>query len=164
MVDTCGFKSNLTNSQPLDDDFSKNLDENHYSTLLVSGFTKPNIKDLVMFFKFHPIQASDNVPYNSLIAYFYNNHAENHKRTWLSYTLNKSFYCIFCLPFLKIDNLFTIGCTFNNKNACNRISEHEKSNDHKNCVDAYLLQSKEKDLYNFFSVAKKYECSTRTYN
>lgn len=103
LVDTCGFKSNLTNSQVLDDDFSKNLNEKNYSNLLVSGFTKPNIKDLVMFFKFHPIQPYDNVPYNPLIAYFYNNNAEKHKRLWLSYNaLNKSFYCTFCLAFLKI--------------------------------------------------------------
>jgi len=157
LVDTCGFKSNLTNSQELDDDFS-NLNENNYSNLSVSGFTKPNIKNLVMFFKFHPIQPYDNVPYNPLIAYFYNNNVEKHKRTWLSYNaLNKSFYCTFCLAFSKIDNRFTIGCTFNNKNTYNRIREHEKSNDHQNCVDAYLLQSKEKDIYNFFSVAKKSE-------
>lgn len=63
--------------------------------------------------------------------------------------------------FLKNSNRFTIGWS-NPRHLYQRLCEHEKSVDHSQCIDSYLLYSKQKDIYNMFSKEKQAEkCKKR---
>lgn len=116
-----------------------------------------------MFFKAHPVQPFNNVIFNPLLAYYRVKDNNNYKREWLTYEhSSKLFYCTFCLAFSKNSNRFTIGCQSNPRHLYQRLCEHEKSVDHSQCIDSYLLYSKQKDLYNMFTKEKQAEkCKKR---
>ncbi|KAL4142010.1 hypothetical protein QTP88_004542 [Uroleucon formosanum] len=70
------------------------------------------------------------------------------KRTWLTYSKsNDLFFCTFCLAFSAEDNQFTIGClASSSSNLYTRISEHERSKNHENNFEAFLLNSNMSDI------------------
>jgi len=132
--------------------------------VVITSFKKPKTSELKMFFKTHPVQPFNNVTFNPLLAYYCRVTDNNrYKREWLTYDYNtKFFYCTFCLAFSKNSNRFTIGCQIDPRHLYQRLYEHEKSVDHTQCIDSYLLNSKQKDLYNLFTKEKQAEkCKKR---
>ncbi|KAL4153712.1 hypothetical protein QTP88_001545 [Uroleucon formosanum] len=142
---------------------SDNPEVVEHNSVVITSFKKPNTFELKMFFKTHPVQPSNNVIFNPLLTYYRVKDNNNYKREWLNYEhSSKLFYYTFCLAFSKNSNRFTIGCQSNPRHLYQRLCENEKSVDHSQCIDSYLLYSKQKDLYNMFTKEKQAEkCKKR---
>jgi len=119
-------------------------------------FKKPG-KDinLTMFFKIHPKQPMEQIPFNLFKAYFrkaqgQNKESEQIKRQWLTYSNECcKLFCSFCLAFSKEDNRFTLGCgTTKVENSYERIREHEQSLIHYRSAEAYMLWSQKLGVIN----------------
>lgn len=122
-------------------------------------FSKPKNTDINTFFKCHPIQPFNNILFNPLIAYHRNVGSESHKREWLTYNIEKKmFYCSFCIVFTKEINRFVLGCDSSiSNNPYERIKEHEKSVNHYQCTEAFLMHSQAKDILSRFTERKRIE-------
>lgn len=122
-------------------------------------FKKPNQNNLHLFFKFHPKQPVNDVTFNPIIAFYRKTNSQAFKREWLSYcSKSHNFFCSFCLAFGNEDNRFTVGCTAAYSNNCYaRIKEHEKSNEHENCCEAFLLYSKSSNIKHHFESGRLFE-------
>jgi hypothetical protein len=122
-------------------------------------FSKPLTKNLQSFFNFHPIQPLSGITFHPMKAYIRKETNLPIKRTWLTYSKsNNLFFCTFCLAFSAEDNRFTIGClASSSSNLYTRISEHEKSKNHENNFEAFLLNSNMSDINSRFTSGKRYE-------
>lgn len=69
-------------------------------------------------------------------------------REWLSLCKeNNKLFCSFCLAFGNEDNRFTLGCSIlSSNNPHTRINEHEKSVNHENSCEAFLLFTNSDDI------------------
>jgi len=111
-------------------------------------FKKPDHSiDLNEFFKYHPKQPFNQVPFNASIAYFRKGEdkkGENINRQWLSYSQgHQKLFCSFCLAFSKENNRFTEGCgATKSDNPYERIKEHEQSLMHYQSAEGFMLWSK----------------------
>lgn len=95
--------------------------------MIINSFKKPKSCELNAFFKTHPVQPSNNVSFNTLLAYYQVKNNKSYKREWLTFEYStKLFYCSFCLAFSKNSNRFTIGCQSDPRHLYQRIHEHEK--------------------------------------
>lgn len=99
------------------------------------------------------------ITFQSMKAYFRKETNSTFKRTWLTYSKsNNLFFCSFCLAFSAEENRFTIGClASSSSNLYTRISEHEKSKNHENNFEAFLLNSNMFDINSRFTSGKRYE-------
>lgn len=68
------------------------------------------------------------------------------------------FYCSFCIIFSKDNNRFVVGCDSSISNSSyERIRKHEKSVNHYQSTEAFLLHSQSKDLFSRFTERKRLE-------
>lgn len=106
-------------------------------------YVKPKPKDLKFFIKYHPQQ---NVKDAVIQKAFYRK--DNTIREWLTCSENKILYCWLCLAFVSDKNLsdpFVTG--FNDrKHIHQRVDQHEKSQVHKDCFDAFRLKQQNLNL------------------
>jgi len=108
---------------------------------------------------FHPKQPMIDITFQPMKAYFRKETNSTFKRTWLTYSKsNNLFFCSFCLAFSAEENRFTIGClASSSSNLYSRISEHEKSKNHENNFEAFLLNSNMSNINSRFTSGKRYE-------
>ena len=117
-------------------------------------FKKPDKgTNLTMFFKIHPKQPMEQVPFNPLKAYFrktQDKESEQIKRQWLTYSNEYcKLFCSFCLAFSQENNRFTFGCgTTKIENPYECIKEHEQSLIHHRSAEAYMLWSQKLGVIN----------------
>jgi len=83
----------------------------------------------------------------------------DHKRERLTYNVErKLFYCSFCIVFAKEINRFVSGSDSSiNSNAYERIKEHEKSVNHYQCTEVFLMHYQAKDIFSRFTERKRIE-------
>lgn len=111
----------------------------------IDYFSVPKQENLELFFKFHPKQEINDPV---LQKAFRKN--EEHHRTWLSYSVEKnSLFCIFCLAFSKTDNKNAFVRGFSDRSHIHlRVESHENGPEHKQCVEAFILERKNLSLRN----------------
>lgn len=123
---------------------NKNLTENVPNEVCIginNYFQKPS--QLEWFFEFHSIKPHVEHLFKSSKAYFRKNKT---KRCWLTFNNNSmKIYCSVCLAFSSESNLFTQGLNVWT-HVYQRINEHENSNNHRNCSEAYLIFSNKKNI------------------
>lgn len=103
-------------------------------------FERPNLDQLSQFFQHHPIQPSENLPFNERLAFW---RKDGTRRDWLSYSIiRKALFCSFCLAFStsRESGPFISGMR-SWKHVYQRIEEHEKSNHHQHCVESFRMPS-----------------------
>lgn len=113
-------------------------------------FTRPQSKELDMFFRYHPkqeIQKTVNVH-----RVFHRKDGSNRK--WLTYCeQSHSLYCTVCLAFSKpsYTSAFVKGGMNTWSHVYLRIEEHEQSVTHRESADAYFLRASKADIESLLS-------------
>ncbi|XP_069058860.1 uncharacterized protein [Pleurodeles waltl] len=103
-------------------------------------FERPSLDQLSQFFRHHPVQPSENLPFNEQLAFW---RKDGSRRDWLSYSfVHEALFCSFCLAFStnRESGPFLTGMR-SWKHVYQRIEEHEKSNHHQHCVESFRMPS-----------------------
>lgn len=106
-------------------------------------FKPPKIKEIPIFFKYHPIQINI-TNFNSEKLY---KRKDKTCRKWVTYSKSQQlFFCSICLAFYRqLENNFCKG-VIDFKHMYQKLEEHEKSKTHSAAVESFVIQSKNADI------------------
>jgi len=129
-----------------DNPIPKTNDNNTITDSSFDYFSKPKKSELTAFFKYHPRQPTDGIPFNPEKAY---KQVSCIQRKWLTYSTEKNaLFCSVCLAYSKVSDYSTFTSGMSDwKHTYQRISEHENSAGHKSCAEAYLMSVRGTSIY-----------------
>ena len=103
-------------------------------------FTRPTQNELPLFFEKHPTLNTKKILNKWLCC------RNGTERSWLTYNdITRTAFCSLCLAFSSEGNPFTKGMG-DWRHIKQRIEEHERSVQHRECADGYLLWTSRKDI------------------
>ncbi|KAJ8672225.1 hypothetical protein QAD02_003484 [Eretmocerus hayati] len=134
---------NQNRSSPLHDEVAQELDSENICPEL-NLFKKPERENLELFLQFHPKQKSRDPVLQKAF-----HRKDRTQRAWLTLDEHENkLFCWLCLAFSKqvnSNNRFCVGFT-DRKHVHERADEHESSDNHKTCVDAYILRKNDSNV------------------